>query len=102
MSRSMTWGQLLKVCAEHGKDKVLPALEAYHERIESFQAHIYGGDHAEVRQAQRMAPIIEKQAITLGRLKRMSDDEIRAAVARPTSSAGVSSSPGKAPAQEAA
>lgn len=78
-SRELTWEGLLKLCLEHGKEKVLAVLEQQNRSLEGLQVSLYA-DPETVRQAQNLTETITRQCITIGRLRRMSDDEIRAAV----------------------
>jgi hypothetical protein len=77
--KQLTWRGLLELCAEHGKDQVIAVLEQQNSALENLQAAYYAEPDS-IPQAQRLTDTITRQCATIGRLRGMSESEIRAAL----------------------
>lgn len=75
MKLSRDWRALLQQCREHGKDRVLAALERIHRAYELAEADAWA--EPEMRaQARRLQAICLRQDETMIRLRQMDDSEI--------------------------
>lgn len=75
MSRQMTWRQLLKLCQEHGREKVLGVMERQQRATEGTAANAWAEPHLH-RMAQRLDLAALKQLETIIRLRNLTDDNI--------------------------
>ncbi len=75
-----SWKQLLEATLKVGKDKMLESLDAYHRTLEGVEAAMWAEPEMHGR-ARAMAQTLLKQDETLIRLRSMSEDDMRAALA---------------------
>jgi hypothetical protein len=64
----LTWGQLLDLCRQQGKDRVLAVLEPMQRATEGIAAEL-AGEPETVGQANRMYAVANKQLETIIRLR---------------------------------
>jgi 23S rRNA G2445 N2-methylase RlmL len=73
------WKVLLLLCQEQGKEKVLHDLEAQGREMERLRADFYA-ELGTVNQTNLLTRMINRQWITIGRLRLMTDEDIRQAL----------------------
>ena len=69
MKNEMTFAELITELDKIGFDKGLEKLESLHRLLEEQQAFLFAGDYYEVKQAQKMTPMLTKQTLTLLKLR---------------------------------
>ena len=75
MKLSKDWRDLLILCREHGKDRVLETLARLHRAYEWAEAEAWS-DPDRHRQARKLQAICLQQDETMIRLRQMDDAEI--------------------------